>query len=76
MWRNNDADICRYLTEAHDFAIRECNHNRDAAKQKLQEFIRKDRRLDNMNANQLADAVERHRYNGSVIDLDALRLAP
>lgn len=74
MFDRDSRDLCVTLTEMDRRARERCNFNQNDARQKLEGWIKQDRRLDDYDAARLAERVQQCRSNGATLDLDDPRL--
>jgi hypothetical protein len=73
MFGTDERDLCATLTEMHRRARDRSNYQVEA-QQRLEEWIRQDRRLDDYDAARLAQRVNTCLQSGPVLQLDAPEL--
>ena len=70
MFTNHPNDLAKTLGEMERTARDRCNFNQVEAREKLKEFIQRDRRFDQYDKDALVSRVMLCRSNGASLDLD------
>lgn len=74
MFDTDPRDLAATLSQMEHLARERTNFNQVEAKEKFKEFVRRDRRFDEYNADALVARVTECKSHGAVLDLDDPRL--